>query len=274
MVELVTRKLHIQLVTRYYTMHVSLVLIILQEFLLHVKNGHSVSADDKFSNIDMTYVANYKIVRPEISYKIHRKRRDLTNSLSYEQEDVGKLIKVGDWLLELNPENNLLIRSNFRTEWVTNKGTARRNGPDCDYKSGFVFGVKNSFAAITICDKEVSGYFDTGTDKYFVRPLKSPEHILYQNSELAAREKRSISNDNSWITQWEYFNLTGDVIDIDNGGAESKDKQELNKENSDRNSQHANKSHKWYREQLDSEEMGYFYDSAWEANTYSGTYFR
>lgn len=244
--------------------------------VLHIRNHDSVFSSNmnyNLSNIDLKYVENFDIVFPEVLYKTIRKRKDLTSTLSYEYDNYIQLIKIGDWQLELYPENNLLLKSNFRTEWIYDDEITHKNITNCIYKNGFIVHMKNSFVTITICDSEISGFFDLGYESYFIQPLtlRSNAHILYKLNKSFSRKKRSYFMDNNNTEQWEYFNLTGDIIDL---ATERNDEEQLENasENSNENQVPANITRKWHREDLDFEEFGYFYDSAWETDMYSGEF--
>lgn len=85
--------------------------------------------------------------------------------------------------------------------------------------------------------------------------------------ETIFRRKRSIINETADY-KWEFFNLTGDVIDI--GGDHNQPAVNVNE------SMHLKKHKKvlldewkWRKEEIDTE-LGYFYDVAWEKDPSTG----
>lgn len=265
-------------------MNTLFVLIILQDFLLFVQNSEYrlFYNDNIFNDDDISY---YEIIYPKLFHKSKRTRRDLTNNLFYEYEDRKKYIKFNNnWLLELQTENNLIVPKNVKVQWINDKITTDTLISNCEYTSGTLLDVENSFSALTICNNDINGYFNVDNEIYFVQPLLNStknEHILYQNS--LNRKKRSIyfydnnaNNNVQNVKKWEYFNLTGDVIDIGtNHIPEDIQQQQINiTSNSNDTANKVNKPRILYREQFHSDdEIGYFYDSAWETNTYSGKFF-
>lgn len=255
-------------------MHLSLILIILQQFFYNVNN---IVIPETVLNIDLTRVTNYEIIKPEFLYKIERRRKNLSYSVYYEYNDEIELLKLGDWIVDLNSNNNLVIRPNLQVQWISDIKTSVAQVTRCEYKSGVITtNVENSSVILTFCGTDINGYLNINGESYFIEPFNktSKQHVLYQSYSSTNREKRSTNlNNTSLIKQWEYFNLTGDVIDI---GVEKNSNDENGEEDvkySKTNSTFL-KPRKLYREQYDSDEIGYFYDSAWETNTYSGNSFK
>lgn len=256
-------------------MNVLLILIILQNCLLFVKNCVSIDNNSASSNINLCD-SNYVIVYPQIFHTSKRTRRDLSSNFFYEYDEHKKTLKLDDdWVLELQSKNNLIVPEHVQVQWINDKRTSRTLIAYCEYTSGIVSDAKNSFTVITICNNNINGYFKVDNEIYFIQPLNSSsnQHVLYKNS--LNRRKRSMipttddrNNNKNNEEKWEYFNLTGDVIDIGTN-ERPEDIQQINLTFFNGTNK-PEKPRKLYREQFDSDELGYFYDSAWETNTYSG----
>lgn len=93
-----------------------------------------------------------------------------------------------------------------------------------------------------------------------------------------SRHRRSVSNETEFY-KWEFFNLTGDVIDIGgstdlaNDHIQTNENATENKETNNikpvNNSKSLLDEWKWKREEIDTE-LGYFYDVAWEPDPFTG----
>ncbi|XP_017773383.1 PREDICTED: A disintegrin and metalloproteinase with thrombospondin motifs 3-like [Nicrophorus vespilloides] len=166
--------------------------------------------------------------------------------------DVDVIILEG-WLLVIDEEHNLLPSG--RSLWVSGNDTWSQPVSGCKQKAGYVLGHESSSkVALSVCrELQISGFFMIDGDKYFVEPLNGTHVVFYKK---LIRHKRS----------WEFFNLTGDTIDIgfgpedsdsDEGSAED-DLEEVDGEDIRR------PPLEWKRERMDSEEVGYFFDTAWQ----------
>ncbi|KAK5650098.1 hypothetical protein RI129_001127 [Pyrocoelia pectoralis] len=239
----------------------------------------TLSVVDSFSgsfsyNIDLSHASDFEIVYPRISDAIQRRRRDINSNVYYEEENKSKIVELGDWVLEFNINNNLLLTPQLTSEWVSSDSSVHQSLKQCDYKRGVIKGIETtSTVAMTLCGSEITGFIFIPGAAYFVQPYNgsSNSHILYKSKIIKAppmKIKRSVSVANEFngpLQQWEYFNLTGDTMEIDESS-------EL--ENSIENELYSNgegagnlstNSLKWWREEMDSDEFGYFLDSAWEA---------
>lgn len=86
------------------------------------------------------------------------------------------------------------------------------------------------------------------------------------------RKKRNTEENNQQIKKWEFFNLTGDIIDIGNNDRShifdyNTEIEHLFNETEQNNFFTFNSSNRWIKEGKDSEEIGYFLDTAWEPIT-------
>lgn len=120
------------------------------------------------------------IVRPRIYEKIIRRRRDISDNDGLEKL---KMIEVGDWTLQLSPENNFVVAPSLQAEWVSGNGDVRaRSVSECDYKLGVVRGLETtSRVAVTLCGRCVTGYINVSGVIFFLQPTNSTngEHHLY-----------------------------------------------------------------------------------------------
>ncbi|XP_056648207.1 A disintegrin and metalloproteinase with thrombospondin motifs 3-like isoform X4 [Diorhabda sublineata] len=154
------------------------------------------------ADLDLTYAEDVHSVFPRMEVK--RIKRSLGDG------DV-KVVKLGDWSLELESQGNLVLAPGLKTEWYKFNNVPILEEPKkCNYHMGVVKGMKGSSkAAVSICNTLFRGYFEVGNVVNFFEPLdeKTGEHVIYKSKTHI--HKRSPTT-NRWI-----FNLTGDTIDID-----------------------------------------------------------
>ncbi|XP_018568687.1 A disintegrin and metalloproteinase with thrombospondin motifs 3 [Anoplophora glabripennis] len=246
------------------------------------------------ADLDLRRIKNTQIVYPRVVEKTVRKRRDVHRNMYYEESDNIKIVEVAGLNIQLDSESeaSFLVAPGIKTEWIGYDGTRNlRETKKCDYHSGVVQGTERiSRAAVTLCGPSVTAYFNIDGVPHFVQPLNETTgvHVLYNSKNNLSRVKRSQYNDIyyteevSTAPQWLY-NLTGDTIDIDdNAGDEleqvfDEDISSSNGGEHDMNVTGGNSSPAEipvpfservnHREQLDYEENGYFYDTAWTADT-------
>ncbi|CAH1372937.1 unnamed protein product [Tenebrio molitor] len=212
-------------------------------------------------------------VYPRIYEKTIRRRRDIYSNVYMHESSKLKMIEVGDWTLELNPESNLVVAPTLRAEWVSgNADVTLKDLHQCDYKLGVVSSLQTSSrVAVTLCGRSITGYIGVGDFVFFLQPTNGTdgEHQLYSKSRLR-RHSDDVYFKQPLPEQW-LFNLTGDVIDIEgnigstrDNGTEEDDPETLSVvEEKITTSPHSN----WRREQLTDEELGYFYDTAWTVDS-------
>lgn len=124
-------------------------------------------------------------VYPKIYNVIRRRRRDINSNVYYEVEDKLKTVRLGNWVLELNADHNLIFTEGFSSQWVNDAGEFdERNSTTeiCDYKIGRISNKEKSTVALTICGTEITGFFWDGFDTYFVEPAKVSNngHVLFK----------------------------------------------------------------------------------------------
>lgn len=79
------------------------------------------------SFLDMSIVADVTFVRPLVSEVTRRERRDVNRNVYYELKNKLKIVRLGDWILELNADHNLLLPPEFSTEWPDDNETQNNN---------------------------------------------------------------------------------------------------------------------------------------------------
>lgn len=188
-------------------------------------------------------------------------------------------IEIDSLILELEASD---FFGHVQINWVGENGEVLHEKPattDCDYKTGVVKGLRLvSKVAVSVCDGgEINGYIQLEEQLYLIQPtnFNKAAHVIYEGNLtccinttnktnlvlVETRKKRSTDY------KWEFFNLTGDVIDI-GGGDEHKQTNISNKTvqllpKKDKNAL------LWKREEIDTE-LGYFYDVAWEKDPFTG----
>lgn len=152
-----------------------------------------------FTNLDLSDADNIKIVHPQIHH--HRHRTPKANVRHRRSNDIHKsnsiapyvVIEMGDWFVQLNLSDNLLIAPGFKTEWVDINGKRTRltassdddveaAAAECDYFMGMVTGLEvNSNAAITICGQSIMGFINMAGMAFFIQPLNvsNGAHVFY-----------------------------------------------------------------------------------------------
>ncbi|CAG9838524.1 unnamed protein product [Diabrotica balteata] len=162
--------------------------------------------------VDLSNAEDVKSVFPKIDVKSVRRKRSAN---VHEYVDI-KVVKLGDWLAELDPQDNLVVAPGLRTEWFHSNETHVLQEPKkCDYHMGIIKGLKApSKVAVSLCGELVRGYFDVGFAVYFVEPLDETtgEHVIYKSKSHIFKRSTAPTTP-STPSQW-VFNLTGDTFDI------------------------------------------------------------
>lgn len=140
-----------------------------------------------------SFVANdyLQTVYPRIYEKTIRTRRDIYSNLYTHELSKLKMIEVGNWTLELNPESNLVVAPTLEAEWVSGNGDVTLKAIHrCDYKLGVVSSLEmTSRVAVTLCGRYVTGYISVGNFVFFIEPVNrgnssDGEHQLYRQEAL------------------------------------------------------------------------------------------
>lgn len=99
-------------------------------------------------------------------------------------ETVGKAIKLGEWLVKLSEDANMLIPKDFVVEWIMPDDTTSYVPlEECSFNRGFILGSKDeTAAALTVCGNQVTGMVYNAGIPFFVEPLNEStgEHVMYQ----------------------------------------------------------------------------------------------
>lgn len=89
-----------------------------------------------------------------------------------------KIVELGDWILELESEGNLVIDPSLQAEWHEVDGNVTRaDVVKCEFGSGMVRGLQTSWTAVTLCGFEINGYMNINGVGYTVRPLEANKSI-------------------------------------------------------------------------------------------------
>ncbi|CAH1108058.1 unnamed protein product, partial [Psylliodes chrysocephalus] len=228
--------------------------------------------DRSEQTVDLKHVEYVKSVFPRVNYV--RKKRSIDDKESVQV----KVVKVGDWLLELHSEDNLLFSRGLRTEWLDSSEDSHGRRPlkKCDYHVGVIKGLEaDSKVVVTLCGIFVRGYLDVDGDVYFLEPVDETtgEHIVYRSKHYKKRSTntRNLPSPNQWI-----FNLTGDTIDIEEDIETTEKFQEAEEltlfdPGTNGTEMTSIDDLNWGTAKNDvyggGDENGYFYDTAWTANT-------
>nr|XP_022919274.1 A disintegrin and metalloproteinase with thrombospondin motifs 2-like [Onthophagus taurus] len=145
----------------------------------------------------------YRIVYPKIFEKIKKFKQDVSSSFYYEENKTIKVVRIEELILNLDSPG-LNFAPNF----------FQHNTSPCNYFKGSISGFESiSIVALSICGQFLTGFIKKGSEMYFLEPSKDNEGAHYFYDAFKKRPKRSLFLNKS--KKWEYFNLTGDVIDID-----------------------------------------------------------
>uniref|UniRef100_A0A6P7GS57 A disintegrin and metalloproteinase with thrombospondin motifs 14-like n=1 Tax=Diabrotica virgifera virgifera TaxID=50390 RepID=A0A6P7GS57_DIAVI len=261
------------------------VILVFVTFISFIENGEL--------RVDLSNAEDVKSVFPKVYIKSVRRKRSLN---IHEDVDI-KVVKLGDWLAELDPQDNLVVAPGLRTEWFHSNETHVLQEPKkCDYHMGIIKGLEApSKVAVSLCGALVRGYFDVGFAVYFVEPLDETtgEHVIYKSkSHIFKRSTASTMPPTPTPSQW-VFNLTGDTFDIrddhepDQEDYDEDEDIELSTESIPEVQEMTmvEKNGSGYGEQsiedlfaspipgpivVDEEENGYFFDTAWSSNLIEG----
>lgn len=93
-------------------------------------------------------------------------------------------------------------------------------------------------------------------------------------SDYSSRKKRDTApsiQTTGLEVHWEYFNLTGDTLDINDEENETRLSEDdcSGESNITEDVSNDTDTIMWWKQEADPEEIGYFYDTAWEANVVS-----
>lgn len=234
--------------------------------------SYLLNEGDGIGSVDLSHALDFDIVHPRISDALERRRRDINSNVYYEEENKLKIVELGDWVLELDVNHNLVLPSRFASEWVSEDLTVQQRPKKCDYNRGVVRGLSTtSTVAMAVCESEITGFVLIPGAVYFIQPFNasSNSHVMYKSTIFKSpfkskRDTSIVDGSNESSQKWEFFNLTGDTIEIDEAENDTIEEPE---ENEGENSMKNVTKTRWWREQIDSEEIGYFFDTAWEANT-------
>ncbi|KAK4883298.1 hypothetical protein RN001_006617 [Aquatica leii] len=232
---------------------------------------HMSDLDRDVPGIDFSHGSDFEIVYPRISDAVKRRRRDINSNVYYEEENTFKIIELKDWVLELN-NNNLLLAPQLKIHWVLENSTLTQPVKQCQYRNGVVKGLETSTSvAMSICDSKIIGSILMPGVTYSIEPFEGPpnSHIMYKNKIVKSSNKHkrnvvTIGEFNESMKKWEFFNLTGDTIEI-NGLDDSSENKDKNEPNLNEHFYAENNTTTWLREEVNSDESGYFFDSAWMA---------
>ncbi|KAF5281477.1 hypothetical protein FQA39_LY17770 [Lamprigera yunnana] len=231
-----------------------------------------------FNNIDLSYSTDFEVVHPRVVEVFRRNRRDINKNIYFDEENKFKIVELGDWILQLNT-NSFFLSNELITEWIFGSSKKRHGVKNCDHNRGFVKGLESTTnVAVTICDSELTGFILVSGAVYFIQPLENSSnlHIIYKSNivKQSNRPKRSsptIYKFKEPLQQWEYFNLTGDTMEIDDLELNSSEEiEQIDLLNIHEHYFGNNGSVNWWPEEVNSGEMGYFIDSAWEAQQTKG----
>ncbi|CAG9864125.1 unnamed protein product [Phyllotreta striolata] len=211
--------------------------------------------------VDVSLDGNVKRVFPDVQFV--RKKRGIDGI-----DDVTvKVVRVGDWSLELDSERNLLLSRGLQTDWLnSNDSPSRRPTKRCDYHAGVIKGLeKSSKVAVTLCGALVRGLIRVAGADYLVEPFDelTGEHVVYTSGTHVAIKRDAnappIAPNPGWM-----YNLTGDTIDIEvniesNGNLPEAEEMTLLDPDDGTGSGDSNSNTSGDI----TDDNGYFYDTAW-----------
>nr|CAH7763810.1 unnamed protein product [Callosobruchus chinensis] len=234
---------------------------------------------------DLSHAEDVQLVYPQVTET--RRRR---NAKTDQRDELTRVVKLGDWFVELNLSDESVVSPELRTEWVRDDGTSQLSTPighsSCRYYTGSLKGLEGrSRAAVTLCDggKIITAYLDVAGVSHFLEPINetSGAHALYTSKGNSLRPKRNSAYSDFYMPeapttrQW-LFNLTGDTIDIEDDGISAQDEQipsgldfEENRDNTTSNVTQEGLDGFWWNIGVDDD--GYVLDSSWtiQSNAHS-----
>ena len=121
---------------------------------------------------------------------------DKLNKNMFSEEEVT-VIKVKNWVIELNETPNLFVKDGLEAEWVsTGERTPVETHERCILQTGSVRGEENSLVALTTCNAspidstgtgDMTGLIQVDQDSYFIEPLvetgglnREHPHLIYR----------------------------------------------------------------------------------------------
>lgn len=110
-----------------------------------------------------------RVVYPRVyDHREQRTRRSL-------RENVWKIVELGEWVLQLKSEGNLVIDRGVRAEWVGRDGnTTQTDVVECEHGRGVVRGTwTTSWTAVTLCGSMINGYMSVDGKAYTIRPVEA-----------------------------------------------------------------------------------------------------
>lgn len=121
------------------------------------------------------------LVRPKV-YEIDAPNKQIVNT-GGKSESV-KVVQLANWILELSGDQNYVLPSSTKIEWIEGEDTRKGELEECDCLRGKVRGFDGSLAVLTFCGEEIMGYFNNGVDAFFVEPVNGSyrEHVVYKTS--------------------------------------------------------------------------------------------
>lgn len=242
------------------TSHYYLVLLVTY-CLLHI-----TVSDDWFPNA-------HTVVYPKFYSSPIRSKRNVD---VYHNDLNITVMELADWTVEYEKNNGLHFSENFAFEFIDddNKTSVIKEMPECNYLLGEIRGIK-SRSVVTLCANQVTGFINIGNEFYFVQPTEENNtnaHILFR-SDLLNKKRTKRQSLGSVCFTTEFYNLTGDVEELDDGILieSGDDESDGNGRNADITS-YSKKLATDLRSQIDPEEMGYFFDSTWEMHVFKSMF--
>ncbi|XP_076296368.1 A disintegrin and metalloproteinase with thrombospondin motifs 3 [Lasioglossum baleicum] len=193
----------------------------------------------------------YEIVYPRIIASDSNRARRSVDHDDPSVEDGSVIIEISNWTLRTLPSDRVMLASDLKVDWVYGRNNNNNSNKsediqvqfDCQLRKGSFSGGGNdgSFVVVTLCEQEVYAIMMSDRMSFVVEPLADGRHVMYEAPKVGwwayrdadgvslrkmtgLRKKRAKSNrrrrDLTDHYTREFYNLSGDVFDMDYPEAE------------------------------------------------------
>nr|XP_033324543.1 A disintegrin and metalloproteinase with thrombospondin motifs 3-like isoform X1 [Megalopta genalis] len=187
----------------------------------------------------------YEIVYPRII--VNESPRGRRSAVDQPHDDGSVIIEISNWTLRTVASDRVILDSNFKVDWVYATRTESEiygGQSGCQLRQGSLNGGNRSLVVVTLCEQEVYAIMVTDRASFFVEPLADGKHVMYESpkvgwwsskedADLVSLRPRKLSgyqNEGGKLNRKrrdsadhytpEFYNLSGDVFDVDYPEAE------------------------------------------------------
>ncbi|XP_076647528.1 A disintegrin and metalloproteinase with thrombospondin motifs 1 [Halictus rubicundus] len=188
----------------------------------------------------------YEIVYPRIVPNENTRGRRSTGDQMHEDGSSSVIIEISNWTLRTVASDRVMLGSNFKVDWVYATRTESEiyeAQSGCQLRRGSLDGGDGSSVVVTLCEQEVYAIMVADGTSFFVEPLADGKHVMYESpkvgwwssrdSDVVSLRPRKLSGfqnksgesnrrkrDSMDHYTPEFYNLSGDVFDMDYPEAE------------------------------------------------------